>query len=62
MNQYVTGGIIRKLREEKAMTQQGIQVEKLYPEGNAQARFKISRTRKLYAYCNRHGLFECRIK
>ena len=30
-----------------------------YQEGNAQARFKISRTRKLYAYCNRHGLFEC---
>lgn len=42
-----------------AVSQQGIQVEKLYPEGNAEARFKISRTRKLYAYCNRHGLFEC---
>lgn len=37
---------------------QGVQLVKLYPEGNAQARFKISRVRKLYAYCNRHGLFE----
>ncbi|MGN0312907.1 MAG: helix-turn-helix domain-containing protein, partial [Lachnospiraceae bacterium] len=38
-----------------AVSQQGIQVEKMYPEGNAQARFKINRTCKLYAYCNRHG-------
>ena len=31
---------------------------KLYPEGAGEARFPISRVRKLYAYCNRHGLFE----
>jgi len=41
-----------------AVSDQGVQLVKLYPEGNAQARFKISRVRKLYAYCNRHGLFE----
>ena len=41
-----------------AISDQGVQLVKLYPEGNAQARFKISRVRKLYAYCNRHGLFE----
>lgn len=41
-----------------AVSDQGVQLVKLYPEGDAQARFKINRVRKLYAYCNRHGLFE----
>lgn len=35
-----------------------IEIVKLYPEGNAEARFKINRTYKLYCYCNRHGLYE----
>ena len=43
-----------------AVSDQGIQLIKLYPEGNAEARFKRSRVRMLYAYCNRHGLFELR--
>jgi len=43
-----------------AVTDIGIQFVKLYPEGNAEARFKINRMRKLYAFCNRHGLFERR--
>ena len=33
------------------------ELRKLYPEGNAEARFKIGGTRYLYYYCNRHGLF-----
>ena len=41
-----------------AISDNGVQLVKLYPESNAEARFKISRVRKLYAYCNRHGLFE----
>ena len=41
-----------------AISDNGVQLVKLYSEGDAQARFKISRVRKLYAYCNRHGLFE----
>ena len=41
-----------------AVSDQGMQFVKLYPEGNAEARFKINRVRKLYAYCNRHGLFQ----
>ncbi len=41
-----------------AISDNGVQLVKLYPEGDAQARFKISRVRKIYAYCNRHGLFE----
>ena len=35
-----------------------MQFIKLYPEGSAEARFKISRVLKIYAYCNRHGLFQ----
>ena len=41
-----------------AVSDQGIQFVKLYPEGSAAARFKINRVRKLYACCNRHGLFQ----
>ena len=41
-----------------AVSDQGVQFVKLYPEGNAEARFKIDRVSKLYAYCNRHGLFQ----
>ena len=41
-----------------AISDDRMQLVKLYPEGNAQARFNISRVRKLFAYCNRHGLFE----
>ena len=41
-----------------AISDQGMQLVKLYPEGNAEARFNVSHARKLYAYCNRHGLFE----
>lgn len=40
-----------------AMSDNAVQLVKLYPEGNAEARFKINRTRILYAYCNHHGLF-----
>ncbi|MCR5635953.1 MAG: helix-turn-helix domain-containing protein [Clostridiales bacterium] len=41
-----------------AVSARGIQFVKLYPEENAEARFKINGVLKLYAYCNRHGLFE----
>ena len=30
---------------------------KLYPEGNAEARFKINGVTKILFYCNRDGLF-----
>ena len=35
-----------------------IQMIKLYPEWNAEARFKISLVKKFYFYCNRDGFFE----
>ena len=40
-----------------AVSDQRIQLEKLYPEGASGARFKIDGVRRIYAYCNRHGLF-----
>lgn len=39
----------------------GCEIKKLYPEGPAEARFKISRTRYVYCYCNNHGLFRVRV-
>lgn len=41
-----------------AVSDQSVQFVKLYPEGNAEARFKINRVKKIYACCNRHGLFQ----
>ena len=41
-----------------AVSDQGVQLVKLYPEGGCEARFKMSRVHRLYACCNRHGLFE----
>ena len=34
-----------------------IEMVKLYPEGNAEARFKRSRVRTILLYCNKDGLF-----
>lgn len=44
-----------------ALSDNGIQMVKLYPEGNAEARFKINKIKKLLWYCNRHGLFAQKI-
>ena len=43
-----------------AVSDMGAQFVKLYPEGGAEARFKRGRVKRLYAYCNRHGMFEIR--
>ncbi len=40
-----------------AVKDNGYELLKLYPEGNAQARFKISKVERIYYYCNKHGLF-----
>ena len=40
-----------------AVSSDRCQMVKLYPEGEAEARFKISGVRKIYFYCNRDGLF-----
>ena len=43
------------------ISDKGIQFVKLYPEGRAEARIKINRTKLLYAYCNRHGLIRKKV-
>ena len=40
-----------------AVRDDGWEMRKLYPEGGAEARFRIARTRRLLWYCNRHGLY-----
>ena len=41
-----------------AVRDNGCEIMKLYPEGNAEARFKIGGTKHFFYYCNRHGLFK----
>lgn len=43
------------------LSDQGLQLIKLYPEGNAEARFKINRVQWILAYCNQHGLFKVKV-
>ena len=40
-----------------ALSSDRIQIIKLYPEGNAEARFPIRGVKKILFYCNRDGLF-----
>jgi len=40
-----------------AVKDDGYEIRKLYAEGNAEARFKRSRTKYFLYYCNQHGLF-----
>lgn len=40
-----------------AVTHNGIMLTKLYPEGEASARFKINGVYAVYAFCNKHGLY-----
>ena len=44
-----------------AVSDMGTQLAKLYPEGNAGARFRIEWVRSVYGCCNRHGLFEVKL-
>ena len=41
-----------------ALKDNGCEITKLYPEGNAEARFSISRTKHFIYFCNQHGLFK----
>ena len=40
-----------------AVSPDRLQMVKLYPEGNAETRFKMNGVRKICYYCNRDGLF-----
>ncbi len=41
-----------------AISSDGIEMKKLYPEGCAEGRFKIRGVRKILFFCNHDGLFE----
>ena len=41
------------------VSDEGVQLIKLYPEGNPEALLKLRRMKWVYAYCNRHGLYRC---
>ena len=45
-----------------AVSDHACQFVKLYPESNAEARFRTERVRWIYVYCNRHGLFRVSTK
>jgi len=45
-----------------AVRDDGVEIKKLYPEGGAEARFTIARTKYLLIYCNQHGLFRAEIR
>ena len=40
-----------------AVADNGVEIIKLYPEGNPELRVRRRRTRYLYFFCNQHGLF-----
>lgn len=40
-----------------ALSSDGVQIIKLYPEGNPTARVKIRGVKRVYCFCNRDGLF-----
>ena len=44
-----------------AVSDSTVQFVKLYPEGGAEARFKIDRVKYLYACCNHHGLYRLKL-
>ena len=45
-----------------ALSSDKMQMIKLYPEGNAEARVKINGVKKILFYCNRDGLFSISVK
>ena len=45
-----------------AVRDDGYEIKKLYPEGAPEARFRMSRVRYVYHYCNRHGLFRTSVR
>ena len=45
-----------------AVSDNGCQFVKLYPEGEAMARFRPERVKWIYAFCNRHGMFKVSVK
>ncbi len=51
----VCGNVIHCMGE--AVSSDCMQIVRRYPEGNAEARFRMDGVRSIYFYCNRDGLF-----
>ena len=45
-----------------ALSMDRLQMVRLYPEGNAEARFTLRGVMRLFFYCNRDGLFSVRVQ
>lgn len=45
-----------------AIKDDSYELKKFYPESDIECRFKISGTKYLYYYCNRHGLYKYELK
>lgn len=45
-----------------ALSSDGMQMVKLYPEGNPETRLKIRGVRRIYFYCNRDGFYYIDVK
>lgn len=45
-----------------ALSSDGMQIVKLYPEGKADARLKIRGVKRIYCFCNKDGLFYVDVK
>ncbi len=45
-----------------AVSSDKLQLVKLYPEGNAEVRFKIAGIKSIYFYCNKDGLYRYLLK
>ena len=44
-----------------ALSSDNIQMTKLYPEGNPEARFKMNGVKQIFFYCNKDGLFTLKV-
>ena len=44
-----------------ALSSDKIQMTKLYPEGNPEARFKMGGVKQIFFYCNKDGLFSINV-
>lgn len=45
-----------------AVSDHSVQLVRLFPEGNAEARFRTERVKWIFAYCNHHGLYRIAVK
>lgn len=54
---WETFGEVWKISFVAALSMDELQIKKLYPQWNAEARFRMSGVKKIFFYCNRDGLF-----